>query len=217
MYFVKTPSFIKNLFPAYIWNIPTSEKVLYLSFDDGPHPEITPWVLDMLKSYNAHATFFCLGKNVERNPEVFKRIQSENHRIGNHGYLHLSGWKTNNIPYFHDVRKGAEISGSKLFRPPYGRLKPSQIKYLLKSNRIVMWDVMSGDFDKKLHPDKCLNNVIRFAESGSIVVFHDSKKAFRRLKYALPKVLDHFSNKGYIFKSIQGEDLMLLRNKRRSA
>jgi len=199
MYLVKTPKFIQNLFPNYIWKINETEKVLYLTFDDGPIPEITPWVLEQLKAYNAKATFFCVGENVEKNKAIYKQVKAEGHAVANHTYNHLNGWLEDNATYFVNVRKCASLVKSNLFRPPYGKLKRKQAQFLQRHYQIVMWDVLSGDFDPKITNEECLSNVIDHAGPGSIVVFHDSLKAKEKLEYALPKVLKHYSDLGYTF------------------
>jgi peptidoglycan/xylan/chitin deacetylase (PgdA/CDA1 family) len=199
MYLVKTPKFIQNLFPNFTWRIPTQEKVLYLTFDDGPIPEVTPWVLDQLDRYNARATFFCVGENIRKHPDVFIRTVESGHAMGNHTFNHLNGWKTENLPYFLNVRRSARLVNSDLFRPPYGRLMPRQAEFLQRHYHIVMWDVLSGDFDPAVSREQCLKNVLDNARRGSIVVFHDSLKAWDKLQFVLPAVLKHFSEKGYRF------------------
>ena len=205
MYLVKTPKFIQNLFPIFTWRIPAVEKEIYLTFDDGPIPEITPWVLDTLAAYNAKATFFCVGENVEQHPDVYSMVLQAGHAVGNHTYQHLSGWATENLPYFQNVHRCAELVDSKLFRPPYGRLSPRQAQYLQQHYRVVLWDVLSGDFDQRIEPEECLSNVVMKAGPGSIVVFHDSLKAEKNLKYALPRVLSYFSALGYRFCALDQE------------
>ena len=207
MYLIKTPQLIQSLFPNFTWRIPTQEKLLYLTFDDGPIPEVTPWVLEQLETYNAKATFFCVGDNIRKHPEILEQVKEKGHTIGNHTFNHLNGWTTDNIPYFHNVRHGANISNSILFRPPYGRLRPKQAQFLLRHYRIIMWDVLSGDFDPKVTPEQCLANVVNKAQSGSIVVFHDSLKAESKLQFALPKVLEHFSKLGYKFEQLSEQKL----------
>ena len=202
MYLIKTPKVIQNFFPNFIWQVPTREKVLFLTFDDGPIPEVTPWVLDELEKHQAKATFFTVGNNVRQHPDIFKRILDQGHSVGNHTYNHVNGWTSENIPYFHDVRHCAKLVRSSLFRPPFGRLKPGQIQFLQRHYRIIMWDVLSGDFDQEITREQCLRNVLDNASEGSIVVFHDSLKAKRNLCFILPKVLDYFSRQGYTFECL---------------
>ena len=202
MYLVKTPNLIQNLFPNFIWRLPQNDQKIYLTFDDGPIPEVTPWVLNELSKYNAKATFFCVGDNVRKYPEVYKRLKEQNHSIGSHTFNHLSGWGTDNVPYFLNVRQGAKSVQSEFFRPPYGRIKPSQVPFLMRHYRIIMWDVLSGDFDPKISAEQCLNNVINHTKAGSIVVFHDSIKSFEKLQFVLPRVLEYFDNRGFTFAGI---------------
>lgn len=206
-YLVKTPLLLKKIYPSYLWSINTKEKILYLTFDDGPHPEITPFVLQELKRHDALATFFCIGKNVVAHPAVYKQIQDEGHTVGNHTYNHLNGWKTENEIYLKDIAEASKVIDSSLFRPCYGRITGFQAKNLKpvmrgKEPTIVMWDVLSGDFDIDCTPQQCLANVLLASTSGSIVVFHDSEKAFPKLAYTLPRMLNHFSEKGYLFKAL---------------
>lgn len=202
MYLVKTPQFIQKLFPNFTWKIPTAEKVIYLTFDDGPVPEVTPWVLNQLAGHNAKATFFCVGENVKKHPEVFQKVKNAGHSLGNHTFNHLNGWKTENMPYFLNVRRCAHQLKSELFRPPYGKLRPKQAQFLQRHYRIVMWDVLSGDFDAAITKEQCLENVVGNASEGSIIVFHDSLKAMEKLRFVLPKVLAHFAAKGYRFEAL---------------
>ncbi len=203
MYLVKTPWWLKRLYPSLTWKIPSKKNEVFLTFDDGPHPTITPFVLDTLKTYNAKATFFCIGKNVENNPEIFRQILNEGHNIGNHTYNHLNGWKTNDEVYLKDVIKAKAVIDSELFRPPYGRIGRLQMQQLKKLFKIIMWDVLSGDFDISLSPQRCLQHVVKNTRPGSVVVFHDSEKAFSRLEYVLPKALQHFHANGWKCKQIQ--------------
>jgi len=208
MYLTKTPKFIQSLFPSFTWKMaPAKDKVLYLTFDDGPIPEVTPWVLETLDKFDAKATFFCVGDNVRKHEDVFQLVKSKGHSVGNHTYHHLSGWQTDNIPYFHDIRKCASLVKSNLFRPPYGRIKPKQTQFLSRHYKIVMWDVLSGDFDESLDAEACYQNVVRATKPGSIVVFHDSLKAEAKLKEVLPRVLEHYYLQGYIFKAIASKDM----------
>ncbi len=197
------PRFFTKLFPSFIWSFPDEKDGVFLTFDDGPTKDLTLWVLDQLKQYNAKATFFVLGKNVEMNPDIFERIVAEGHKIGNHTYSHLKGWATETSQYVQDVDFANGFVHSNLFRPPYGRIKPSQIKILRNHYKIIMWDVLSMDYSKRVSPRRVVNNVINHIHPGAIIVFHDSKKAERNLRYALPRVLEAISQKGLTFKSIE--------------
>lgn len=201
MNWVKTHKFISYLFPKYIWKIPNSENKIYLTFDDGPIPNVTEWVLDILKTENIKATFFCIGENVQKHPKIFKRIKEEGHAIGNHTFNHLNGWQTKSEEYLENFDLcEKEIKCSNLFRPPYGKISPFQAKEILnKKHKIIMWDVLSYDFDNKISSQKCLSNVIDNTEDGSIIVFHDSIKAEHNLRYALPKTINYLKEKGFKF------------------
>jgi len=208
MYLIKTPNILQRLFPHFTWRIPPADdrdKVLYLTFDDGPIPGLTPWVLEQLAAYDAKATFFCVGDNVRKQPGIFQDLLQQGHSVGNHTYHHLDGWATENLPYFHDLRKCARLTQSTLFRPPYGRLKPRQAQFLLRHYHIIMWDVLSADFDPSVSPLQCSRNVIDCAGPGSVIVFHDNYKAEENLRYALPSVLAHFSEQGYRFEAVRPE------------
>jgi peptidoglycan/xylan/chitin deacetylase (PgdA/CDA1 family) len=195
-YWIKTHKIIKRLFPKLIWDIPNNEKIVYLTFDDGPTIEVTNWVLNQLGIYESKATFFCIGKNIKQNTEIFNRIISDGHSVGNHTFNHLNGWKTPTDRYIDNSK--FEVQNSRLFRPPYGKIKPNQARELRNLGyKIIMWDVLSADFDEKITPEKCLNNVISNVESGSIIVFHDSIKAFRNLEYVLPKTLQFLKQNGF--------------------
>jgi peptidoglycan/xylan/chitin deacetylase (PgdA/CDA1 family) len=186
-----------------IWRSETAAKELYLTFDDGPVPEVTPWVLDLLREFNASATFFCVGENVSRNPEIFHRIMREGHTVGNHTFSHISGWKHDPQQYLENVVSCARLVDSDLFRPPYGRLCRKQARELRDHDfRIVMWDVLSGDFDRDLDARQCYHNVVDNAKPGSIVVFHDSVKAQKNLREALPQVLEYYTELGYEFRPL---------------
>ena len=201
---IKTPFVVKELFPNFIWKINTTKKELYLTFDDGPTPEITNWVLKVLSDFNAKATFFCVGKNVEKHPDIFQHIIDQDHTIGNHTHNHIKGWNTKTEDYLTNIEKASGIIPSKLFRPPYGQIKPKQGKKLISMDyKVVMWNVLPFDWDNKVSEKTCLNNVISNTKNGSIIVFHDSIKASRNMQYCLPKVLEHFSEKGFVFKSIE--------------
>ena len=208
-YLVKTPWWIKKwLYPDYLWTMPHDQKKIYLSFDDGPHPQATSFVLDTLQQYKAKASFFCIGKNVAAYPELYKRILSEGHAIGNHTYDHLNGWKTDDRKYFENIAQASRYIDSHLFRPPYGRITPFQARQSAEKMgfTVVMWSVLSGDFDTRITPQKCWRNVKQAAGNGSIIVFHDSEKAMERMAYALPEVLAHFTEKGFVFEKL-GERL----------
>jgi len=204
-YLVRSPWWLKKLYPKLVWHIPVNQRVLYLTFDDGPHPVATPYVLDQLKEYGATATFFCIGKNVQQHPQIYRRILMDGHRVGNHTQNHLNGWKTDDRKYIDNIREAARHIDSGLFRPPYGRISNFQSAILRKepfNYNIIMWDVLSADFDRALDGERCARNVIRHAKPGSIVVFHDSEKAWDRLRISLPKALGHFREKGYRFDAI---------------
>ncbi len=192
-----------KIFRDLTWHFTGKDNELFLTFDDGPTPEITPWVLATLKESNARATFFCIGKNVKKHPDLYNQILSEGHSVGNHSYTHIKGWKTSNQKYVESVQKAAQVIDSNLFRPPFGKIRPQQIGQLKQDFKIIMWDVFSRDYDSKLDKEKCLKNVLELSESGSIVVFHDTLKAERNLKYVLPKVLKHFSEQGFVFNPIE--------------
>ena len=216
---IKTNTIIKKIFNNLIWDIPNLENKIYLTFDDGPIPEVTEWVLDVLKSENIKATFFCIGDNIQKHPEIYKRILSEGHQTGNHTFNHLNGWITTNKNY----QKNIELCNNEqikqnlnnnycqlntencqLYRPPYGKIKPSQSKIIRKLGyKIIMWDVLSYDFDASIAPENCLENVISNSAQGSIIVFHDSIKAANNLKYALPKAIQILKNKGFVFDIIK--------------
>ena len=217
MYLVKTPQFIQNLFPNFVWSIPGDEKRVFLTFDDGPIPEVTPWVLETLDAYRAKATFFCVGDNVRKHPDVFESVLEKGHQVGNHTYNHLNGWSSENIPYFHNIRHCANMIHTDLFRPPYGRMKPKQAQFLQRHYNIVMWDVLSGDFDANISPEQCLQNVLNNVKNGSIIVFHDSIKAGEKLRFVLPEVLKQLQSEGYAFESITEEVLSSTRQYLRSA
>lgn len=231
---IKPPKIIKRIFSNYYWNIPSGDNSVYLTFDDGPIPEVTPWVLAELEKYNAKATFFCIGENIEKHPDVFRQVLEAGHSVGNHTFHHLNGWNTSIRKYLEDTKKCQEIvfkhyeilnptlrrtqcdatpnpepcqaelvEAPNLFRPPYGKIRPRQSVLLRKQGyKIIMWSVLSADYDVTLSKEKCLENVIKNVQSGSIVVFHDSLKAFPRLEYVLPRVLEYLKEKGFKFKNI---------------
>ena len=203
---VKTNKWIKNFFHNLVWDVPNSENKIYLTFDDGPIPEVTEWVLDILKSEGIKATFFCIGDNIKKHPDIFKRILSEGHQIGNHTFNHLNGWKTNTNEYIENFKLyeaellKLNIKNSFLFRPPYGKIKTQQSRIIRKlSYKIIMWDVLSYDFDNSITPERCLENVISNTQQGSIIVFHDSIKSEKNLRFALPKAIKVLKEKGFVF------------------
>lgn len=216
----RTPFFLPKFYPSLLWRVPTEKKELYLTFDDGPVNGPTEFVLDELRKVNAQATFFCIGDNVRKYPEVFLKIIEQGHAIGNHTFNHLKGWSTPLQNYLDNVwlcekqmtssksqisnnpTSNFQPSASKFFRPPYGRITPKQIRTLKEKYQIVMWDVLTHDYSKNIARQNCLKGSIRATREGSIIVFHDSLKAERNLTYVLPKFLDHFSSQGYEFKSL---------------
>lgn len=210
-YWIKTRWFIKKCFPGYVWHIPNNAKKIYLTFDDGPTPEVTPWVLDVLKQHDIKATFFCIGNNIEQHPEMFAKIIEEGHAIGNHTFNHVNGWRSKNDVYFDNVnaaeasisKRHPDFLSAKLYRPPYGKIKRSQAAYMKKAGyKIIMWDVLSADFDTGITPEKCLQNVVSNTREGSIIIFHDSLKAYPRLKYALPKAIEYLKEKNFSFEKV---------------
>lgn len=210
-YLVNTPRFIQYFFSNQVWNFPNKKNTIFLTFDDGPIPKITPWVIKVLKKHQAKATFFCIGENIQKNPEILKALIVEGHSIGNHTFNHLKGWKTNTKKFIKNTEKAQQLINSEiskimhfhtpityLFRPPYGKITPYQSKILRqKGYKIIMWDVLSADFDYKTTKEKCLQNVLNNIKEGSIVVFHDSLKAEEKLKYVLPKVLQYIDTKNW--------------------
>jgi peptidoglycan/xylan/chitin deacetylase (PgdA/CDA1 family) len=209
MYFVKTPFYLKKIFSSMTWELPghdaDGKPLVYLTFDDGPDPDITGFVLDELARRGAVATFFLVGSRAAEHPELVARISAEGHAIGNHSWSHPNGWKTSDEAYLEDVRRCAEVLPTRLFRPPYGRIKITQIEALKRDYHIVMWDVISGDFDEGLSAEDCVHNVTGNAKPGSIVVLHDNPKAAAKVRHALPRLLDHFAAQGYAFAAVPAE------------
>tara|TARA_B100000161_G_scaffold244640_1_gene199054 strand:+ start:3514 stop:4125 length:612 start_codon:yes stop_codon:yes gene_type:complete len=199
---IKTPTLIQFFFPSLLWSKKRDKKILYLTFDDGPYNMLSPFILDELKKYKAKATFFYLGSKAEKYPQLIKRCKDENHKIGNHTYSHPNGWKTKNNRYYQDIEKANKLLNSNLFRPPYGRIKPSQINHLKKYYKIIMWDILSWDFDKKTSPEECYNNIIKNTKSGSIIVLHENEKSAKTVKEVLPKILSYFSSQGFKFEKL---------------
>ncbi|RYY71333.1 MAG: polysaccharide deacetylase family protein [Chitinophagaceae bacterium] len=208
-YLVKTPLLFKKLFPKRIWEIATDKKEIFLTFDDGPHPEQTTFVLDELRKYNAKATFFCIGKNVVEQPAIYRQILEEGHCVGNHTHNHLNAWKVDDRAYLENIKLATGYIDSNLFRPPYGKINSFLVKQLASPAyqlRTIMWTILSGDFDTKISKERCLENVLLHAKGGSIVVFHDSEKAQERMRFALPAVLKYFSEKGFVFSSLENQN-----------
>ncbi len=199
----KPPKFLRTLLPELVWDIPAGEDEVFLTFDDGPTPGVTEWILDELARHDAKATFFCVGRNVEAHPELFERIVAEGHRVGNHTYSHIKGWGTPVEKYVADVDRATSIIGPGLFRPPYGRIAPVQARALGSRYPIVMWNIISRDYSIRISPRACLANVVRHVRPGDIVVFHDSRKAFRNLQFALPRTLEFLGAVGLRSKAIE--------------
>ena len=205
MVLFRTPIFLRVLYPGLIWRVPTNDKKIYLTFDDGPVPGPTEFALSTLNKFQAKATFFCIGNNVKKHPETFRKIMIEGHKIGNHTYNHLNGWSTSKKYYSEDVEKCQKTIGdSKLFRPPFGRISRNQIR-ALKDYQIVMWDVLTYDYAKSKKPERLLKGAKNATRSGSIVVFHDSYKAEKNMSYVLPRFLEHFRSLGYTFDMLPDE------------
>ncbi|MFA6260656.1 MAG: polysaccharide deacetylase family protein [Bacteroidia bacterium] len=202
MFSYTIPVWVQSLFPSVTWKVKTTRPVVYLTFDDGPHPEITPWVLEQLQTYNAKATFFCVGDNVHKFPQTYRQVLEAGHRTGNHTYHHLKGWKTPVDIYLEDIRLCSEKVDSDLFRPPYGKITPAQINQLKSRFQVVMWDIMTFDFDVSIIPAKALSIILPRIRAGSVIVFHDSEKAERNMKVMLPQLLEFCKQKGYTFETL---------------
>lgn len=197
------PRFISRLFPNLLWHYPNRDNTIYITFDDGPTQGVTPWVLDMLKLYDAKATFFCLGKKIEMHPDIFQRIKAEGHAVGNHTYSHLKGWENGTQEFIDDIALANDFVESKLFRPPYGRIKPKQVKILRKNYKIVMWSLLSMDYSKRVTPKRCAQIVTKGLRAGSIVVFHDSLKAEENMRHGLMSLLDEAKRQNFKFGIIE--------------
>jgi peptidoglycan/xylan/chitin deacetylase (PgdA/CDA1 family) len=215
MHLYKTSFIFKKIYSSFIWDIPTAEKEIYLTFDDGPIPGVTDFVLEALEKYNAKATFFAVGHNIEKHPHVFERVVQGGHAIGNHTFNHLNGWKTDTHTYLDNIAKcdemldaGNQLSScikggsQKLFRPPYGKLTREQSRLVRQHYKVIMWDVLTADYDNSLHKETCLKKTIKYTTKGSVVIFHDSFKAEKNMTYVLPRLLEYFSEQGYSFKAI---------------
>lgn len=203
MYTIRLPFFLRLPVKYLTWRLPQKEETVYLTFDDGPIPEVTPWVLEQLKEADIKATFFCIADNVRKYPDIYQQIIEEGHSIGQHTYNHLPAFKTPEKVYLDNIAKAETLIASKLFRPPHGQIFFSQIFSLRKRYRIVLWDVLSGDFDQSISPDRCYRNVKKNIRNGSIVVFHDSLKAEKNLRYALPKIIEDIRRKGIQCRKLQ--------------
>lgn len=200
---VSPPGTLRALYPQCSWNLPNPENKIYLTFDDGPTPELLPFILKTLDEFNVKATFFCVGENICKHPHLFETLL-EKHVAGNHTFNHMNGWKNANYTYYKNIKRFDEVYQSDLFRPPYGRISRTQAKHISKKYRIIMWDVLSYDYSARTSPKKCLRNVVKNTKSGSIIVFHDNKKAKKNLTYALPRAIEQLLSKGFIFDVITG-------------
>lgn len=198
------------MMPQLIWRIDGDDPIIYLTFDDGPIPEVTPWVVDQLSLFNAKATFFCVGDNVFKHPDIYNLLLENGHSVGNHTYNHISGWSNLRSDYLSNINKASDYIDSNLFRPPYGRITPLKFRSIREQYQVIMWDVLSGDFDGRIDPEICLQNVIKNTKAGSIIVFHDSLKAKKNLEYCLPRVLEHFTLQGYEFAALKSQKVSAL-------
>lgn len=203
---LRSPKWMRLLAPSFVeWEQKPliTDPTVYLTFDDGPHPKASVYALDTLKHYEAKATFFCVGNNVAQYPYIYERIVAEGHSVGNHTYDHLNGWQTGTTHYLDNVKKASGLVDSKLFRPPYGRLRLAQAKLLQQQGfRIIMWSLLSGDFDRNLSPVRCLENIVFHLQPGDILILHDSEKAWERMEYVLPRVLEFCRKKGWALKTL---------------
>ena len=202
MFIAKAPVLLRYLYPSCIWKIPNENNTVFLTFDDGPTDKITERVLSILKEESIKATFFCVGKQIEKNPLLFQKILDEGHAIGNHSHDHVNGWKTNKKEYLSNIQKCQELINSQLFRPPYGKIKPSQLKVLNKKYKIIMWDVAGGDFLPNISPENIIKNVVNNTESGSIIVLHDNNKFGEKMLTTLPEIIKKLKEKEFLFSPI---------------
>lgn len=203
MYFTKTPKIVQSIYKNVIWNIPNNSNTIYLTFDDGPTEEITGKTLEILKKCNVPATFFCLGNQVQKNPVLFQRIKEEGHSIGNHSFSHIKGWNSSNDAYINDVKKAGNLIKSRLFRPPYGKIKRNQLAKLTAEYKIVMWDVLPGDFSPKKTVQDIIKNTVDNVESGSIIVLHDNTNCGAKMNKALPEIISVLKDSGFVFSSLE--------------
>lgn len=204
MFIEQPPEFIRRLlFKESVWRIGSNEKKVYITFDDGPIPEATPWILETLRKYDIKATFFCVGDNVRKYPELFANILNEGHSVGNHTFNHLQAFRVSSQHYFDNIYKGDQLINSNLFRPPHGQLRKIHAMILKKNHKIIMWDVVTRDYSNKLTAQDVFNNVKKYARNGSIIVFHDSLKSIDKLKTALPQSLEWLKSQGYSFEKIE--------------
>lgn len=199
MYTIRLPFFLRLPIKNLIWRLPQEEPTIYLTFDDGPIPEITPWVLDLLEQEDIKATFFCVGDNVRKHPKVYNEILAKGHQVGQHTYNHLPAFKHSKKAFNENILAAKEYIKTDLFRPPHGQIRLSQLISLRQEYRLVLWDVLSADFDTSITPEKCLKNVISNVRNGSIIIFHDSLKAEANLKYALPRAIRYLKDQGFQF------------------
>ena len=196
---LRAPGIMKRLFPDFVWRYNSDEKKVYLTFDDGPIPESTLWTLEMLHEKKVKATFFCVGDNVRKFPDLYRRIVEEGHAVGNHTYNHLKGWYQNTQKYVENVILASEFIDSKLFRPPYGLIKNSQAKYLKTDYKIIMWDILSGDYRQDISPERCYQDVLNKIRPGSIILFHNHLKSEKNMRYTVPRLIDELRTQGYEF------------------
>lgn len=210
LHFYKTPNLLKKISDDLIWNVPTNKKEIFITFDDGPIPKLTEYILNILDEFEAKATFFCVGDNIYKHPDICSKVIDKGHVIGNHTFNHLKGWSTNNDHYFENIMKCQEYISNyqesvqkPLFRPPHGQITRNQIKFLRNDYKIIMWDILAYDFDNSHTPSKSLERIIKLTRPGSIIVFHDNYKAKNKLMYMFPRFLNHFREKGFEFKVLK--------------
>ncbi len=200
MYFIRSPKIIRKFFPSHlVWEIPNNERKIFLTFDDGPDPDVSPEVLKILDNFKIKASFFCVGDNVRKHPGTYEMIREKGHVTGNHSFNHLNGWKTKNQAYLANIARCREYVDSRLFRPPYGRIRNSQARHLKNAYNIIMWSVLAGDFDRRFSREDCIKNVLSNTESGSVIVFHDSRKTKDKVLYALPAVIEALLKRELVF------------------